>query len=129
MLDTVALVRHLEDSLPSAADRAFREAEAGRAHLFLPEIALAEFIYVALRGRVRAPNPRALVDEIVDQIRASEYLTLSWLLPAGWGTFLDLSVPEMHDRLIAADAVHRGVPIITNDPAFSAIPDLRTIWR
>lgn len=129
VIDTVALVRHLEDDLPAAADRAFRDAEAGKSRLFLPEIALAEFIYLALRGRMRVPNPRALIDEIVDQIRASEYLLLSSLAPAAWDVFLELEIPELHDRMIVSDAVHRGLPLITNDPSAASIPGLRTIWR
>lgn len=129
VLDTVGLVRHLEDNLPPAADRAFAEAERGNARLFLPQIALGEFIYIALRGRLRTSNARGLVDEVVDQIRASAYLTLSSLSAGAWDIFLDLDIPELHDRMIAADAVHRGLPLITNDPAFASIPGLRTVWR
>lgn len=129
VIDTVALVRHLEDDLPPSADRAFRDAEAHRCRLFLPEIALAEFIYIALHGRIHAPNPRALIDEVVDQIRASEYLALSSLPPTAWDTFLQLKIAELHDRMVIADAVYRGLPLITNDPAAEAVEDLRTVWR
>lgn len=128
VLDTIALVRHLENNLPKGADRAFQAAEAGRARLFLPEIALAEFIYIALRGRLRAPNPRAVVEEVVDQIRGASYLTLSSLPPAAWDVFLELAVPELHDRLIAADALHRGLPLITNDPSLKSVRGLQVIW-
>lgn len=129
VIDTVALVRHLEDNLPAAADRAFREAEAGKSRLFLPEIALAEFIYLALRGRMRTPSPRAVVDEVVNQIRASGYLILSSLPPAAWDWFLNLEIPELHDRIIVADAMHRGLPLITNDRSAKAVEGLRTLWR
>ena len=129
VVDTVALVRHLEDNLPPAADRVFRDAEARRSRLFLPEIALAEFIYVALRGRIHASNPRALIDEVVDQIRSSDYLVLSALPPTAWDTFLELDVAELHDRMVITDAVHRGLPLITNDPAAESVEGLRTVWR
>ncbi len=129
VIDTVALVRHLEDNLPPAADRAFRDAEAHRCRLFLPEIALTEFIYIALRGRIQVPNSRALIDEVVDQVRASEYLVLSSLPPAAWDTFLQLDIAELHDRMVVADAVHRGLPLVTNDPAAGSVEGLRTVWR
>lgn len=129
VVDTVALVRALEDELPPAADRILRTAEAGEARLFLPEIALAEFVYIALRGRLRVPNPRALVEEVIDQIRATGYLVLSCLTADGWDTFLHLEVPELHDRMIASDALRRKLPLVTNDPAFDAVSGLRTVWR
>jgi len=128
LLDTVALVRHLEDSLPDGADRVFREAEGGRSRLFLPEIALGEFLYVALRGRLRASNIRSLVDEVLDQIRASGYLVLSAMSAHAWDLFLDLEIPELHDRMIAADALARSLAVVTNDAAFSSVPGLRTMW-
>jgi len=129
VLDPVALVRHLEDDLPAAADRAFQQAEDGKGRLFLPESALAEFIDVALRGRLRAPNPRAVVDEVVELVRASEYLVLSSLPPLAWDGFLGLEVRDLHDRMIASDALFRGLPVITNDPSVASVPGLRTVWR
>lgn len=129
VLDTMALVKHLEDDLPPAADRAFREAEGGRGRLFLPEIALGEFTYVALQGRLRVQDPRAVVDEVVDQVRASSYIALSYLPPAAWDDFLGLEIRELHDRMIAADALHRGLPLITNDPVLRDVSGLHTIWR
>src|SRR5205814_9801189 len=71
VIDTVALVRHLEDDLPRGAGKVFRDAEAGRIRLLLPEIALAEFVYIAPRGRLRTPNPRAIVAEVPDCVRES----------------------------------------------------------
>lgn len=129
VIDTIALVRHLEGDLPDGADKAFREAEAGRGRLFLPEIALAEFIYIALRGRIRSPNPRAVVEELLDQIRASDYLTLSPLPLPAWDRFLELEIPELHDRMIAAMALQSGLPLITSDEGFRSVAGLRTVWR
>ena len=129
VVDTMALVKHLEDDLPAGADRAFTDAEAGRGRLYLPEIALAEFIYIALRGRLRVPDPRASVDEVVSGIRAASYIALSHLPPDAWGRFLDLDIPELHDRLIATDALHRGIPLITNDPELQHVPGLQSVWR
>jgi predicted nucleic acid-binding protein len=129
VVDAVALAHHFRDTLPPAAERIFRDAENGKAQLFLPEIALGEFIYTALRGRLSLPDADSAVSEILDQIRGSGYLTLSSLGTSGWGVFLRLKIPELHDRMIAADALSRGVPVVTNDPELGHTPGLTTIWR
>lgn len=129
VIDTVALVRHLEDDLPAKAERAFESAEAGQGTLYIPEIALGEFVYIALRGRLTTANPRTLVEEVLSTIRGSGYITLSALGPSGWGRFLDLDIPELHDRMIAADALSRGLPLVTNDPELSKVPGLTIIWN
>src|SRR5207253_6930745 len=82
----------------------------------------------ALRGRLRASNARSLLDEVLDQIRASGYLALSAMSAHAWDLFLDLDIPELHDRMIAADALSRSLPTVTNDPPFSSVPGLRTVW-
>src|SRR5207249_11843949 len=69
VIDTVALVRHLEDDLPRGAEKVFRDAEAGRIRLLLPEIALAEFGYIAPRRPLRSPSPRRRVVEVLQAAR------------------------------------------------------------
>lgn len=128
VIDTVALVRHLDDSLPKPAEAIFRAAESGRGPLYLPEIVLGEFAYLALRGRLKLAHPRAVVEEVVDQVRAAGYIQLSPLPAPGWSIFLDLDVPELHDRLIASDALARGIPLVSNDREFAKVPGLRLIW-
>lgn len=128
-IDTVALIRHLDDSLPARSERVFRDAENGHGTLFLPELALGEFAYLVLRGRIEVAQPRSLVEEVVSQVRASGYIQLAPLGPTGWGAFLDLAIPELHDRMIASVAISRGLPLVSNDQAFRGIPSLRIIWK
>lgn len=129
VVDMVALAKYLEDDLPKGADKAFRDAETGRARLYLPEIALGEFIYVALKGRLIADNPRVEVEEIVDQILATSYISLSSLSHSAWDILIDLNIPELHDRMIVAVALDLGLPLITSDDTLKSVPNLRTVWR
>ena len=44
--------------------------------------------------------------------------------------FLDRlpEIPEMHDRLIAAEALIRDAPLVTRDAILTASPQIETVW-
>ena len=128
LVDTVAFVGYLVDRLPSRADRPFREAESGKAHLLLPQIALGEFLYLALRGRVKGVTSEVRLREVLNELTASDAFTISSMPVAAWETFLTLSIPELHDRMIAAEAISRGIPVISNDSRFEGVDRLSVIW-
>ena len=128
VVDTVALVRYLEDRLPRAAQSVFRGAEAGRTRLYLPQIALAEFVYIALRGKVDQALSNAAVQETVQQVLGSSFMSVEGFPESGWEILLSLNVPELHDRLIAAESLARGFALVSNDPAFEAVPGLAVVW-
>ena len=128
VIDTIALVYHLADSLPEKAARLFSSAESGHSTLLLPEVALGEFVYLALKGKLGVVHPRALVEEVVAVIRGSGYIQTCGLNGRGWQLFLDLPIPELHDRMIASAALARGLPLVSNDHAFAGIPGLSAIW-
>ena len=127
-VDTMALARYLEDSLPPRANRVFRDAEAGTTHLHLPEIALAEFVYLSLKGRIRGVESEAAVRETVHHLLSSASLTVSSMPSTAWDLFPALPIREMHDRMIAAEALARKTPLVSNDPGFRAVRQLRVIW-
>ena len=51
------------------------------------------------------------------------------MLIDGLGIFTQLKVPELHDRMIAAEALARDIPLISNDPSFTSIKGLKLIWK
>ena len=128
VLDTVALVRLLEGALPPRALQLVREAEEGRGTLFLPEIVLAEFLWLVEHGRVKL-RPPAGVDEVFDELRGRAHVKRSHLSEEGWSEFRRIKGPELHDRIIAADALSRHLPVVTNDEVLEALEALRTVWR
>ena len=129
VVDTATFVRYLEDRLPARLNRIFEAAERGRAHLFLPQIALAEFCYLALKGRLTAPRRDLRLKEVLHQLSASGAFTVTSMPPEAWEVFLDLKIPEMHDRLIASEAVARKLTLLSNDPVFGQVENLTTIWN
>jgi PIN domain nuclease of toxin-antitoxin system len=37
-------------------------------------------------------------------------------------------IPEMHDRLIAAESAALDAPVVTRDATLSASPNVETVW-
>lgn len=127
--DTHGLIWYLEDSprLGPAARSAFEACDRGENVVYVPTICLVEIIYLQEKGRIPAHLksvldaalqagdtglvPASLTLEIVDalmQVPRSE-------------------VPDMPDRIIAATAVHRGVPLISRDRKLQS-SNVHTIW-
>ncbi len=126
--DTMALARYLEDNLPKRANEVFEKAETGTATILVPDIVIAEFIYIGLKGRLKVSDPRATITELLSDLQSSQFLRPIGISSAAWETFVDSTVPELHDRLIYSTAVTNDADaMITNDPELiaSAYP---TIW-
>jgi predicted nucleic acid-binding protein len=126
--DTMALARYLEDNLPKRANEVFEKAETGNATILVPDIAIAEFIYIGLKGRLKVSDPRATITELLSDLQSSQFLRPVGMSSGAWAAFIDSRVPELHDRLIYSTAVtNEADAIITNDPEIiaSAYP---TIW-
>ena len=126
--DTVALARYLEDNLPRRANDVFVSAETEKATILVPEIAIAEFIYITLRGRLKVPDPKATITELVNNVASSQFVRAIGMSSSAWQSFIDSTVPELHDRLIYSIAVaNEAKAIITNDPEIMA-SGYPTVW-
>lgn len=131
--DAVALAHYFEDTLPPKANHAFLEAEEGRAQILVPEVVVGEFIYIALKGRLRRDkisDPKAAIIELLEEIESSSYLKQVQMNASSWRFFLSSAVRELHDRMIHSIAMslasESSPAIITNDPSLSAV--FKTVW-
>ena len=126
ILDTHALWWYLKrPSLLSATAREILlQAEAGNGRLIVPAIVVAELQHVTLRAN--------------DPITATELFALldsrSWIevSPLGRPQLEYLhrlpDIPEMHDRLIAAESIILGAPLLSRDRLLLQSPNVETIW-
>lgn len=123
--DTVGLVLFLEQrKLEPKAKQIFRDAENGKAILFIPVMVLAEILYLSEKGRITLSLPD-VSQYLQKHPHFKEYpLTISVVESAAQIS----DIPELHDRLIAATARLHGVELITNDLTIQASKYLNTIW-
>ena len=124
--DTHALWWYLRspERLPAAASAVFRLAETGNATIVVPAIAVAEFYFLSVKlGQPFAPS--RLLDALasVGGIELSDLgrvqLEKLELLP---------EIPEMHDRLIAAESMSLDAPALTRDGTLTASTQIETVW-
>ena len=126
VVDTHALWWYLRspDRLTAAASAVFRLAETGNATIVVPAITVAEFYYLSVKlGHPVAPAT------LLDILTGVSGVELSDLGRAQL-EILDLfpEIPEMHDRLIAAEAFALDAPVVTKDGALAALAQVETVW-
>ena len=126
IVDTHALWWYLSSShrLTAAASAVFRLAETGNATIIVPAIAVAEFYFLSAKlGRSVPPSELLAALDAVDGIELSD-------LARAQLERLDHfpEIPEMHDRLIAAEAAALDAPVITRDETLAASQQIETIW-
>lgn len=126
VVDTHALWWYLRspERLTVAASAIFRLAETGNAIIVVPAIVIAEFYY--LSAKLGQPFSPADLLEIIASVEGIELSDLG----RGQLAMLDEipDVPEMHDRLIAAESIALGAPIVTRDEMLTASERIDTVW-
>lgn len=126
VLDTHVLYWYLRQPhrLSVAADAIFKLAEAGGARLIVPAITIAELYYLSVKAR-HPVAPSAVLDAFkgVTAIEVSD-------LGEAQLRMLDAvtDVPEMHDRLIAAEAMSRNAAVVTRDESIARSTQIATVW-
>lgn len=126
VLDTHTLFWYLEypNRLSPAADAVFRLAVAGGAHIVVPAIVVAELFYLTQRlGNAITPST------LLAEINRSREFVFSELGQAQLESmeFID-DVSEMHDRLIAAEALTQDAAIVSKDESLHRSRAVEVIW-
>ena len=126
MVDTHALWWYLRspDRLTPAASAVFRLAETGNATIVVPAIAVAEFYFLSVKLK-QPVAPSTLLDALAG-VSGIELSDLGRAQLERLDQFPD--IPEMHDRLIAAESAALDAPVVTRDATLSASPNVETVW-
>lgn len=126
VVDTHALWWYLRspERLSVAASAIFRLAETGNAIIVVPAIVIAEFYY--LSAKLGQPFSPADLLEIIASVDGIELSDLGRRQLEMLDRILD--VPEMHDRLIAAESIAFGASVVTRDEMLAASDKIDTVW-
>ena len=122
--DAVAFLHYLLDKLPPKADEAFKEAEEGRALLYLPTIAAAELYYLFERkGWVKQWSK--LKAEMKRRTTLNYYSFDDQIL----NLFEETKAREIHDMIITSTAkLLNAQALITKDEEIRKLGEVKTLW-
>ena len=126
VVDTHALWWYLRspERLSAAASAVFLLAETGNATIVVPAIVVAEFYFLSLKlGQPFSPTDLL---EAIDSVGGIEISDLGKTQLARLDKLHE--IPEMHDRLIAAEAIALDSPVVTRDETLRASYQIDTIW-
>ena len=126
IVDSHALFWFLEypSQLSPAADAVFRLAAAGGALIVVPAIVVAELFYLTAKAGLPI-----LPSELLSRIDASREFAFSEMGQDQLEAMESIAgVTEMHDRLMAAEAVMRQAPVISKDEILRQSQVVDVIW-
>lgn len=127
--DTHTVIWSFDDPsrLSQSALRALKSAETWASPVYVSAISLVEICYLVERGRVVA----TAFDHVLQLLDASDHPLALAAVERGVAEALRQiprpAIPEMPDRIIAATAVHLGLPLITRNRMIRAA-GIQTIW-
>lgn len=127
--DTHGLIWYLENDqrLSSSARAAFEACDRGELIIYVPTICLVEIVYLAEKGRIPA-NFKARLDAVLEAGTSGLVPTdLTAEVVDVLSSVSRTDVPDMPDRIIAATALHLGLPVISKDSKIQAL-NISTIW-
>ena len=128
--DAHSLLWHLFSpaKLGQAARQALAEVDEGKGTIFIPAVVVAELLMVAEKRWLPGVTTENLLTALAE-FQASENYQLCPLMPDTVIKSRDLlTIPDIFDRLIAAEAIERDLPLLTCDPVIHASGLVSVIW-
>ncbi|MGH9755379.1 MAG: type II toxin-antitoxin system VapC family toxin [Blastocatellia bacterium] len=127
--DTHALIWYLENDprLGPDAGLVFSDCDQGQAWVYVPTVCLVEIVYLQEKGRIPA-HLKATFDAKLKAGRSGLKLAdLTAEVVDAMAQTPRSEIPDMPDRIIAATALHLGLPLVSKDRQIrSSI--ITTIW-
>jgi len=127
--DTHTALWHLfnDARLSHVAGAFIDEAAATRRTIAISSISLAEVVYLVEKNRLPPSAYDELAQALADPGHVFKEAAFTAAIVQSMRQVSRAEVPDMPDRMIAATAVHFGVPVLSRDRRIRA-GRLNTIW-
>lgn len=96
--------------------------------LFVSSIPIVELTYLIKKDRVPKEVLAKLREALDDDATAFELAGLSRRVADELQNIDRSIVADMHDRIVAATALHLGLPLVTSDGNLQRLSNVETIW-
>ena len=106
---------------------AFEACDRGESVVYVPTICLVEIVYLQEKGRIPTNLELALYDALRAGTTGLVPYSLTLDVVDALAKVPRVEVPDMPDRIIAATAVHLGVPLVSRDRKLQ-LSNVQTIW-
>ena len=129
VLDTHAAIWYLLDStkLPGPVYSLIDGAAASGTPTYISAVSLVEIVYLVERGRIQANAFDTFASELDNESPAFIVVPLDARVATALKRFPRNIVPDMPDRIIAATALHLGLPLVSRDRRLQSA-GIQTIW-
>ena len=129
VLDTHAVLWYLENSeeLSARARATIEDAVRGGRHVNVSVISVIEAVYLVERKKIPPGALQRLRSVLSDSSAGPAIVPVDALVADALENIPRAIVPDMPDRIIAATALHLGLPLVTRDRRLQAA-GIQTIW-
>ena len=95
--------------------------------IYLTSISIVEIVYLIEKGKLPSNSLQRLITELYHPKTAFEIVPLDLVISTTMQQIPRVDVPDMPDRIIAATALHRGLPLVTKDHRIQSTA-INCIW-
>lgn len=129
VLDTHAAIWYLLDStkLSTAIYSMIDTAAASGAPTYISAVSLVEVVYLVEHGRIGTDAFERFIGELERETPTFTVVPLDTRIASALRAVPRSIVPDMPDRIIAATALHLGLPLVTRDRRLQSA-GIQTIW-